>query len=161
MANAHKKNQAKTQKAKALPRGCPPKSTNKKVTTGRKSGKADSKNTPVEPVAPRPHPRPAYRGVKASAPAVSDTGLTTTHEQVADVQAAAIVLLDLAGNGNGAQFGAIGDETGGQASNRDETEEDIKASDGEDDEEVESVANSLCNFGEFIAIHQAINYNIN
>jgi hypothetical protein len=47
MANAHKKNQAKTQKTKALPRSHPPKSTNKKVTTGRKSGKADSKNTPV------------------------------------------------------------------------------------------------------------------
>ena len=71
------------------------------------------------------------------------------------------MLLDLAGNGNGVQFRAIGDEFGGQAGNRDETEEDIKALDGEDDEEVESTANSLCNFGEFFAIHQAISYNLN
>ena len=112
MANTCKKDQAETQKAKALPKGHPFKSTNQKVTTmtGRKSSKANSENTLVEPPAPHPHPKPAYRGAKAGAPGVSET---TTPEQEADVQAAAAVLLDLAGNGNGVQFGAIRDEFSG------------------------------------------------
>lgn len=71
-------------------------------------------------------------------------------EQEADVQAAAL-LLDLAGHGNAGQLGAIEVEAVG---NKDEVEEDFKASDGEDDEieEVESAANSPRDFGEFITI---------
>jgi hypothetical protein len=150
MANQRKKKQVETQKAKALPRGRPshsikPTNTGIKLTISRKGSKANSENTPVEPVPPRPRPRPAYKGAKA--------GLVTTpgpSEQETDVQAAAL-LLDLAGHGNAGQLGAIEVEAVG---NKDEVEEDFKASDGEDDEieEVESAANSPRDFGEFITI---------
>jgi|SRR6267154_4148124 len=146
MANQCKKNQIESQKAKALLRGRSTKSTGIKLTISRKGSKANSGNTPVEPVppCPRPRPRPAYKGAKA--------GPVTTPKQEADVQAA-VLLLDLAGHSNGGQLKAIEDKAVG---NKVEVEVDLKASDGEDDEieEIESIAlaNSPYDFGEFITI---------
>jgi hypothetical protein len=104
---------------------------------------------------PRPRPRPAYRGAKA--------GLVTTpgpeQEAAADVQAA-VLLLGLAGNSNGAQAGQLRVIKDKAVSNdvEVEVEEDFKASDrdSEVDEleevQVEAAANSPRDFGEFIAI---------